>query len=159
MNKIRRDFQRQLIETEDARNELRPILGEELSKAAVINLAYRGMAGSLICIMAITSLDFEIFTCCKGGISDAAYDFNWFWRQLRKIENLSDLVLADIRPAVKTPTFIDIVRDPIFSGLSTAAIWALIMEVTKSSGIAILSVGIVLLFDSVVLYYWRKKKR
>lgn len=153
MDSIRSNFHQEPIELEDARNELRCILGEEISRAAVIHLAYRGRARSLIFLMAITSYDFEILSYCKEGISGAVSDFNWFWRQLRKIKNLSDLVLTDIKPEITKTPFTRIVRDPYLSGLLTTVIWVLISEFTENAIIATVIAGIVLLLYGIILYY------
>jgi len=147
------------VREDEAREELKKIVGEKLSKATTIRLAYRGFAGSLICIMALSENDLEVFTCCKNDISVVVSDFNWFWRQLRNISNLTGAVLIDVKAEVKTSTFTDIVKDPYVSGPLTTIIWVSVNEITKNAVVSSIFSGVVLLFYGIALYYWRVKKK
>jgi hypothetical protein len=152
INKIQANFQLSNISIVDARKELIPIIGAQLANAAAIRLAYRGKAGSLICVLAIGTHDFEILSCCKKDISIAVSDFNWFWHQLAKIQKLT---MTDVRADVKPSTFFQTVKDPYFSGLLTTVVWALISGITKNMAVAsVVAIGVLLSYG-LVLYLLR----
>jgi hypothetical protein len=155
INNIKVYFQLKTIDIQEARDELKPIIGEKLANAAAIRLAYRGKAGSLICILAIDTYDLEVLSCCRNDISTAVSDFNWFWSQLVRIQNLT---LGPMRAGTKTSTLADTMKDPIISGLVTTVVWALINGVTNDVTVASIVAGVVLLFYVVILHLWRVKK-
>jgi hypothetical protein len=133
-------------------NELQKAIDKKILEATTVLVAYRGLAGSLICVLAVTSNGFEILTFNRDGLANSIYDFNWFWNEITKIPRLGKLSVSAIKPSIGTTPFVKVVQDPYVAGVLTAIIWAIVNYATedmfKSSVVAL----VILLLYGVVLY-------